>query len=111
VSGATNPYGRDSLWSRDGATFSWNFQPAHTGSHEVSMWWTAWPSRSAGIPVDIEYEGGKTRVYINQQTNGGLWNNLGTYFFASGLSYKVTITSQPYPASTCADAVKFDFIQ
>lgn len=111
ISGATKPYGKDSVWSRDGATFSWNFKPAHTGAYDVSMWWTAWPSRSAAVPVDIQYEGGKDRIYINQQTDGGIWNTLGTYYFAAGATYKVTIISQPNPTSTCADAVKFDYVQ
>lgn len=110
VSGGANPYGKDSVWSRNGTTFSWHFSPSYTGAYEVSMWWTAWSSRSASVPVDIEHAGGKTRVSINQQKNGGVWNSLGTYYFDAGVWYKVTVLSQPSPTSTSADAVKVTLI-
>ncbi|MBA4373991.1 MAG: hypothetical protein C0402_14165 [Thermodesulfovibrio sp.] len=107
VSGAVNPYGSNSLWSRDGDTYTWTFTPAASGSYELSMWWTAYSSRSSSVPVDIGHAGGTSRVVINQLQNGGKWNLLGTYVFTAGTSYRVTITSQPGPSSTCADAVKF----
>ncbi|MEW6053688.1 MAG: fibronectin type III domain-containing protein [Nitrospirota bacterium] len=110
VSGGASPYGNDSVWSRNGATFSWHFSPSYTGAYDVSMWWTAWSSRSASVPVDIEHAGGKTRVSVDQQKNGGVWNNLGTYYFNAGVRYKVTVLSQPYPTSTSADAVKVTLI-
>jgi PKD repeat protein len=110
VSGATGYYGADSVWSRDGATFTWNFKAPGSGQFEVMMWWTAWSSRSNHIPVDIQNASGTTRVYVNQLVNGAMWNSLGTYNFVAGATYKITITSQPNPTSTCADAVKFIYI-
>ena len=109
VSGGLEPYGTDSYWSRDGATYSWHFSPTDSGDYYLYMWWTQWSSRSTSIPVDIEYSGNTDTVYINQQENGGQWNNLGRYYFESGEDYRVTITAQPGPSSTCADAVKFSF--
>jgi hypothetical protein len=106
ISSAANPYGADSVWSRDGSTFTWNFRPTETGARNVSMWWTEWPSRSTSIPVDINHAGGTSRVHINQQTNGGKWNLLGAYSFNAGTTYSIKITAQPGPSSTCADAVK-----
>jgi hypothetical protein len=108
VSSGKGQYGTDSVWSRDGSTFTWNFTPSQCGDYQLSMWWTTWSSRSAKVPVDIQYSGGTARVYINQQLNGGKWNSLGTYSFEAGKTYKVTITARPGPSSTCADAVKFD---
>jgi lysophospholipase L1-like esterase len=110
VSGATGFYGTDSVWSRDGATFTWRFSPLATGVHNLHMWWTIWPSRSTNIPVDITHAGGTSRVYINQQENGSQWNLLGAYTFEAGKNYTVKITSQPGPSSTCADAVKFVYV-
>jgi hypothetical protein len=107
ASGATGYYGTNSVWSRDGDTYTWTFTPSATGNYELSMWWTVWPSRSTSIPVSIAYAGGTANVVINQQVGGNQWNVLGTYAFQAGVSYKVTITSQPGPSSTCADAVKF----
>ncbi len=105
VSGGIGPYDTDSLWSRKG-TYTWTFTPQQNGVYELSMWWTYYVSRSTNIPVDIEYSGGTTRVYINQYQNGSMWNSLGTYLFAAGTSYKVTITARG-SLTTCADAVKF----
>jgi PKD repeat protein len=107
LSGGTNPYGANSLWARDGATYSFSFSPSETGDFDVFMWWSSWPSRSTSIPVDIQHQGGTSRVVINQLQNGGQWNKLGTYAFQKGTTYKVTLTSQKYPTSTCADAVRF----
>ncbi len=113
VSGGADPYGVDSVWSRDGTTFTWHFTPPQTGDYEVSMWWTYWSSRSESVQVDIEYSGGTATKYINQLQVLGpeQWHSLSEYYFESGSSYNVTITAQPGPSSTCADAVKFNFIQ
>lgn len=109
VSGASNPYGIDSVYGRDGATFTWYFSPLQTGVFEVSIWWTEWPSRSTNVPVDIEHAGGVERININQQLSGsgGQWNTMGEYYFENGNTYSVTVISQPYPSSTCADATRF----
>lgn len=114
VSGGANPWdpsdpGAMSLWSRDGATYTWTFTPTDTGNHDVSMWWTEWRSRSTNIPVDIEHAGGTNRVFINQRNDGGQWNYLATYVFEAGVPYDITITSQAGPSSTCADAVQFNY--
>ena len=110
VSGADGFWSTDSVWSRDGATFSWLFQPVETGSYSVSMWWTPWTSRSTSVPVDIQHSQGTARVIVNQQQNGGQWNPLGQHTFVAGTTYRITVTAQPGPSSTCADAVKFDLV-
>ncbi|MBE0535008.1 MAG: hypothetical protein IH624_05000, partial [Phycisphaerae bacterium] len=108
LSGGPDPYGADSVFSRDGATFTWYFTPAQSGSYEVSMWWTQWPSRSTAAPVDIVHAGGTNRVLINQQVSGGTWNLLGVYSFSAGVQASVTILApNGAPTSYCADAVKF----
>ncbi len=106
ISSGTNPYEADSFWSRDGDTFTWYFTPAQTGEYEVSMWWTQHTSRSDSVPVEIEHSTGTDTVTINQQQDGGQWNVIDNYVLDEGVTYSVTITSQPGPSSTCADAVK-----
>jgi lysophospholipase L1-like esterase len=113
VSGGINPWDpadpdANSLWSRDGDTYTWRFTPLIDGNYVVSMWHTAYSSRSASVPVRIAHADGTNTVIVNQQINGGMWNALGTYSFNAGGTYSVTITSQPGPSSTCADAVKFE---
>ena len=107
ASDATNWYGTNSIWARDGATYTWSFIPANTGSYGIQMWWTEWPSRSTNIPIDIKYGSNTSRFYVNQQINGGKWNSIGTYSLTAGVKCSVTIISQPSPTSTCADAVQF----
>ena len=106
VSSAPDPYGSDSLYSKDdGSTYT--FTNNITGSHEISLWWTEWPSRSDNVAVEIR--NGNTlleTVHINQQNNGGQWNKLGTYDFNGAA--KVTIISSGNDTSTCADAAKFE---
>ena len=111
VSGGTDPYEENSVWSRDGSTFSWYFTPPQSGEYEMSMWWTQWSSRSTNVSVEIEYSEGTDTVYINQQQNGGQWNSIETYYFNAETSYAITVISQPGPPSTCADAVKFNLLQ
>jgi PKD repeat protein len=106
ASSASGYYGTDSVWSRDGATFTWNFTPTNSGYYEVSLWWTTTSTRSPTVPVTIRYAGGTQVVTVNQLQNGGKWNSLGSYLFTGGTTYSVTVTSQPAPTSTCADAVK-----
>jgi len=109
VSGASEFYGADSVWSRDGTTFSWNFNPPKSGEYQVSIRCTEWPSRSTSVPVFIAYEGGNHTEIINQQVGGGEWKDIGQYPFDINNGGTVMVTSQPGPSSTCADAVKFQF--
>ncbi|HPD47145.1 MAG TPA: PKD domain-containing protein [Anaerohalosphaeraceae bacterium] len=112
LSGGPNPYGADSVFSRDGATFTWHFNPPQTGTYQVEMWWTEWPSRSTAAAVDIVHAGGTARVFVNQQTAGGQWNPLGAYSFNAGLEGSVTIiAADTTPTSYCADAVRFTLLQ
>lgn len=111
VSTAEGAYEADSVWGRDGSTFTWHFTPPATGDYEVSMWWTEWSSRSAAAPVDILHAGGTERVKVNQRTNGGQWNPIGTYTFTAGSEGTVTLVAEDgSPTSYCADAVKFTLI-
>jgi PKD repeat protein len=107
VSGGTEPYGPNSLWSRDGSSYTWQFTPTVSGYYELSMWWTQWPSRTTEAPVEIPHADGTDTVYCNQRQNGGQWNKLGDYNFEAGNSYNITITAVTGTSSTCADAVKF----
>jgi len=113
VSCGSGSYGVDSVFGRNGSTFTWRFTPSQSGNYQVSMWWTYRDSRSTSVPVDIEYSGGTAGVVVNQKLNGSTWNVLGPYPFVAGVSYKVTVKAQPIPTSdstTCADAVRFAYL-
>jgi lysophospholipase L1-like esterase/predicted regulator of Ras-like GTPase activity (Roadblock/LC7/MglB family) len=111
VSGGPAPYNTDSVYSRDGNTFTWHFSPTDSGFYAVSMWWTVLATRSSDVPVDINHADGLSSVYINQQKNGGKWNVLEVLYFESDTTYDITITAQGSPSSTCADAVRFQRVE
>jgi PKD repeat protein len=110
VSSGTSAYGSNSLWARDGATYTWRFNSQPAGIYEVSMWWTQFDSRGTAIPVAINHADGTAQTTVNQQLNGGRWNVLGQYYFNG--SGSVTLTAnRSYPTSHCADAVKFVMLE
>ena len=78
------------------------------GSYKVYAWWTAGTNRPAAAPYQIIHSSGSVTVNVNQQANGGQWNLLGTYSFASGSTVRVKQscwTTVGY--YVIADAVKF----
>jgi len=108
ASGAVNPYGADSLWCRrPNGSFTWRFTPDESGYYDVSMWWTEFTSRSTAAPVEIVSNDGTSSLTVNQQTDGGKWNLLGTYYFNAGVVYSVTVRTLTDNTTVCADAVRF----
>ncbi len=106
TSGGSNPYGQNSLYSKTaGSTYT--FQRSVTGSCRISMWWTQYYTRDQSVPVRI-YNGNTLldTVWVNQQTNGGMWNVLGTYSFTG--TARIVIVSESSSYTTCADAVRFE---
>jgi hypothetical protein len=105
VSGGSNPYGDESLWSKDvGASYS--FTSPLTGLYEVALWWSSYSSRCSDVPVEI-YDDDLLldTISVNQRRNGGKWVVLGSYYF-SGRA-RVTVVAQDSECSTCADAVSY----
>jgi hypothetical protein len=105
ISGAGDPYGSQSLYSKQvGATYS--FESALTGSYEVSIWWSSYASRCTSVPVKI-YDGADLleTVYVNQQENGGQWNFLDLYEFTGQARIEVVVEDSA--CSTSVDAVEF----
>ncbi|HEV2146114.1 MAG TPA: N-acetylmuramoyl-L-alanine amidase [Longimicrobiaceae bacterium] len=68
----------------DPATF-WFYLPA-AATRTVDAWWTTHTNRSTTAPF-IAWNASGTKlgtVQVNQQVNGGKWNQLGTYSFSAG---------------------------
>ena len=105
VSGGTNPYGSNSLYSKDaGARYTFSSQAS--GRYEVRLWWTDYASRCSDVPVRIYDDNTLLKtVYVDQSQNGGKWNSLGDYDF-SGVA-RVEVLSLDNSCSTCADAAQF----
>lgn len=78
VSSAPSPHGGRSLYSKSsGATYTYS-TPIHApGLYEVYAWWTAWPSRSSQVPIEVRHADGTSIVEVSQLSGGGQWNLLG----------------------------------
>ncbi len=72
-----------------------------------------WYPQGSGRPINAQYivhaSTGDSTLYVNQQTNGGKWNLLGTYSFTAGINGYVRITN--YGTDTTkvvmADGIRF----
>jgi uncharacterized protein (TIGR02145 family) len=87
----------------DGATYT--FLSDRTGCQNISLWWNQDPGHYDAVPVEI-YDGITLvdTVVVNQQTGGGQWQELGTYFFDHGAV--VVVISDSSTHTTCVDAVQ-----
>jgi hypothetical protein len=105
ISGCPNPYSDNSIYSTSGGS-RYTYEAALEGSYVVSLWWTEHPTnRCSGVPVEI-YDGNTLleTIKVNQQTNGGQWNEVSEYSFNG--SARLVIVSEG-GCSTAADAVEF----
>jgi hypothetical protein len=104
VSGGKNPYGNQSLYSREVGA-SYRYSAAISGSTEVELWWTPHKSRCSSVPVEV-YDGQNLldTVHIDQRKNGSQWYSIGTYDFSG--QARLVVISDNRGCSTCADAVR-----
>jgi hypothetical protein len=81
------------------------------GTYEVFEWHGQLNSGSLAtdVPYEIEHAGGATVKTVDQNTNAGQWNSLGTYMFNAGTSGKVTLSASGADGAMMADAIKFVF--
>lgn len=83
---------------------SWTANITQAGNYTISAWWPQGSNRSATAPYMLP---DNTVVNVNQQTNGGKWNTLGTQNLSTG--NKVTKLSCWTTAGfvVIADAVRY----
>lgn len=55
--------------------------------------------------MDIQHAGGTSRVHVNQQENGGRWNDLGAFAFRGAAVVRILADGS---SSTCADAASLE---
>ena len=79
-----------------------------TGEYEVYQWHPFLANASTNAPHLINYNGGSTIVFANQQTNPGTWSSLGRFDFAAGTAGSIRVldsVAEP-GAVAVADGVK-----
>lgn len=88
---------------------TWSADIPAAGDYEVFVWYTSHSSRTPTAPYFVYHSGGTTKVYVNQQEDGGKWVSLGVYSFASGLSERVALSCwTSYDDYVIADAIKLE---
>jgi len=93
ASGATDKYGADYRYSSTNygvRTSSWSQPINGAADYKVYAWWPAGTNRSNHTAYVVHRVGGNTTVWVNQEVNGGTWNYLGKFSFASLLSVSVS---------------------
>jgi hypothetical protein len=81
------------------------------GQYKVSVWWTQHANRATNTPITVYHTSGSTPYTVNQEVNGGQWNELpGTFTFAAGsnpATGSVLITNEGANEYVIVDAVRF----
>ncbi len=107
LSSGPDYYGSQSVVNREPGGGTYTFEAnGISGALDVYLWWTQTPGRCTSVPVKI-YDGTTLiddTVRIDQRTDGGQWNLIGSYTF-SGVP-GVVITSQGDTCGTNADALR-----
>lgn len=107
-------YGTNSRYSDTGVgddTATWTPTLDQGGSYDVYAWWVEGTNRATNSVYRVNHSGGYADVAVNQSVNGGQWNLLGNYNFASGTSGNVVLTDNAEAAKVVsADAIKFALI-
>jgi RHS repeat-associated protein len=86
---------------------TWTPTIPQSDQYNVYGWWKANSTYVTSAPFTIVHGGGTTTVTVNQQTNGGQWNPLGTFSMAPGQNHRVFMTDQGTGGDTViADAVQ-----
>lgn len=109
---STDRYGADFRWRSKGTGASYvQYTPniGTPGNYQVYAWHAQGSNRATDAKHLISYNGGSTTVNVNQQINGGQWNLLGTFNFATGTSGYVRIHDGHVDTTkvVVADAVRF----
>lgn len=82
------------------------------GDYNVFQWHPFIANASAGAPHVINFNGGSTTIFANQQTNAGNWSLLGKFNFTAGTSGTIRITDAISEPSGLAivDGLKLVFV-
>lgn len=103
-------YGPDYRYNSTGAgndKATWETTISAAGDYEVYVWYPQGSNRPIDVPYTVFYEGGSQTIDINQTTNGGQWNLLGTFSFSTG-TYSVEVSDDAEASKVImADAVRW----
>lgn len=103
---SSDKYGADYRWRSTTAVSDqavWNITIPTADNYQVYVWWAQGSNRSAVAPYSVN---GSAGIPMNQQTNGGQWNSLGTFSMAAGANNVKLSCWAPSGYVVVADAVR-----
>lgn len=110
---AAGRYGTDYRYastSPSGAYYAyWTWQAPQAQECRVYAWWSQGANRSTQAKYSVFHDGEEYTNTINQQADGGKWNDLGVYSASAGDTIQVRLSNNaPSGYVVIADAVKFE---
>lgn len=111
LSGVSGGYNGASLYGTGGGVDTYRYTPtlAQAGQYRVYAWWTAHSNRSDRVAYQINHDQQVDTVEVDQRINGGQWNEMGVFVFASGSAGFVEL-SDGNGDYAIADAVRFEYV-
>ena len=94
-----------------GQVNTYRFTPdiPQSGQYRIYTQWLAQPEQSRQVDYDIQHSTGLDTVPVNQQQNGGQWNELGVFTLSAGSGNFVEISDRN-GIYAIADVVRFDLV-
>ena len=102
-------FGPDYLFRTPGdgnSSVTWPFPDGAAGRYEVFARWSAGPNRATNATYQINSNGSTASVSVNQKTNGGAWQSLGSFDFQPSKGQGVMLTDKA-DGVVVADAIRF----
>lgn len=78
------------------------------GFYTLSMNWISEANRASNVKIIVKSQSGIHTFFINQQENGGKWNQIGDFYFDGGQDSYVEIRNDDANGYVVADAIKFE---
>jgi hypothetical protein len=75
-------------------------------SYEVFARWTSGPNRASNATYVVTHAAGSTPVTVDQRSNGGAWQSLGSFRFAPGADQGVSLSDKANGV-VVADAIRW----
>ena len=89
-------------------TADWSFTPGERGFYDVYVYYPEGSNRSAEARFTVSRSGGSDLVTVNQQSSGGTWVSLGSFWLEADQSYSVILDdAEPDGFVVIADAVRW----
>ncbi|WP_111496214.1 golvesin C-terminal-like domain-containing protein [Marinobacter bohaiensis] len=101
-------YGDGYLYSLDGDgsnVFHWQPSLSEEATYTVYARWTSHANRASDATYTISYDGTQHQAVVDQRSNGGQWQALGSYSLGPGVDIQLTNDADD---TVIADAIKVE---